>query len=93
MAFNNQEYLYKNITTGATTQVATGRGVLHSIVVNTTAAGTIKIIDGISGSTANIGTLKISVGEGTYLYDVVFSVGLRIITAGASDITVNYSQP
>lgn len=91
--FNNREYLYSNITGAATTQVATGRGVLHSIVVNTTAAGSIKLIDGTSGTTANIGTMKISIGEGTYLFDCVFSAGLRIVTAAASDITVCYSQP
>ncbi len=91
--FNNREYVYNNITTNTTTQVATGRGVLHSVVVNTTAAGSIKLIDGTAGTTANIGTLKASIAEGTYLYDIVFSTGLRIVTAGSSDITVNYSQP
>lgn len=89
---NTKQYQYTNITSGATTQVATGQGVLHSIVVNTTAAGTIKIIDGISGTTANVGTLKSSVAEGTYIYDVTFSAGLRIVTGAASDITVCWSQ-
>ncbi len=93
MAYNENEYQYANISTGTTTQVATGRGVLHSIVVNTTAAGSIKLIDGISGSTANIGTMKASIAEGTYIYDCVFAAGLRIVTAGSSDITVCYTQP
>lgn len=93
MPFNNREYLYNNITTNTTTQVATGRGVLHSIVVNTTAAGSIKVIDDITGSTANIATLKASIAEGTYLFDILFTKGLRIITAGASDVTISYSQP
>lgn len=87
-----QEYQYTNITSATTTQVATGRGRLHSIVVNTTAAGAISIIDNTTGTTANIGTLKASVVEGTYLYDICFSKGLRIVTAGASDITVCWSQ-
>ena len=81
-----------NITSGTTTQVATGPGNLYSIVVNTTANGSIKIIDGTSGSTANIGTLKASIAEGTYIYDCNFSAGLRIVTAAASDITVNFTQ-
>lgn len=83
---------YTNITTGATTQIYTGRCTLVAIVVNTTAAGSIKIIDGTSGSTANVGTLKASISEGTYNYGapagITLATGLRIITAGASDITV-----
>lgn len=86
------EYQYTNITSATTTQVATGKGKLHAIVVNTTAAGTIKIIDNTTGTTANIGTLKASVAENTYFYDCYFAKGLRIVTAGASDITVIWKQ-
>ncbi len=86
---NNQ---YTHISTNTTTQVFTGRGNLKAIVVNTTAAGTIGIIDGTSGSTVNVGSLKASVVEGTYLYDCSISSGLRIITAASSDITVIWSQ-
>lgn len=90
--FNNREYQYTNITGAATTQIATGRGTLQSIVVNTTAAGSVKIIDDITGTTANIGTLKSSIVEGTYTYNIVFSKGLRIVTAAASDITICWAQ-
>lgn len=86
----NMGYKYAYISTATTTQVKTGNGILRAIVVNTTAAGAISIIDGTSGSTVNIGSLKASVVEGTYHYDLVFNAGLRIITAGASDITVIY---
>ncbi|MEI9966174.1 MAG: hypothetical protein WDN67_00640 [Candidatus Moraniibacteriota bacterium] len=79
------------ISTATTTQVATGAGNLVSIVVGETAAGAISIIDEISGSTVNIGTLKASIVEGTYLFNVKFAKGLRIITAGASKITVVYN--
>lgn len=85
-----RDYDYEYIASAKTTQVKSSAGFLHSITVNSTAAGTIKVIDGTSGSTANIATLKASVGEGTYTYDVEFSTGLRIITAAASDITVSY---
>jgi len=81
---------YAYIATATTTQVKTGAGILHAIIVNTTSAGAISIIDGTSGSTVNIGSLKASIVEGTYTYDLVFKAGLRIITAGASDITVIY---
>lgn len=80
------------ISTATTTQVFTGAGTLHSIVVNTTAAGAISIIDNVSGSTVNVGTLKASIAEGTYVYNVSMALGCRIITAGASDITVCWTQ-
>ena len=86
------EYTPTNITTTTTTQVATGRGVLHTIVVGTTAAGAITIMDGTASSTTVIGTLKSSIAEGTYTYDCVFSKGLRVTTAASSDITVNWAQ-
>ena len=81
-------YKYTYISTATTTQVATGQGALIRIVVNTTSAGAISIIDNTSGSTVNIGSLKTSIVEGTYEYGIQFVNGLRIITAGASDITV-----
>lgn len=83
---------YTYINTATTTQVITGAGVLHGITVNTTAAGAISIIDGTSGSTANIGMLASSVAPATYLYNCTFANGLRIVTAAASDITVIWTQ-
>lgn len=87
-----KEYKPTYISTGATTQVATGKGVLQAITVNSPAAGTITIIDGTSGSTANIGVLKSGVAEGTYWFNCTFANGLRIITGAASDITVTWMQ-
>jgi hypothetical protein len=86
----NEELNYAYITTGTTTQVFTGQCVLDYITVNTTAAGTIGIIDGISGSTVTSGSLKASVAEGTYHYHITMNKGIRIVTAAASDITVAY---
>jgi hypothetical protein len=82
--------LYNNIKTATTTTVKSGAGMLHKIVVNTTAAGTIIIYDNTAGSGTTIGTLKASVGENTYTYDTPFATGLTIVTAAASDITVTY---
>lgn len=90
--FNNQENQYTNITTNTATQVATGKGRLHLVVVNTAAAGTVIIADGTAASSTVIGTLKASVAEGTYVYDVYFAKGLRITTAASTDITVSWSQ-
>lgn len=82
---------YVHISTTTTTQVYTGPCILKSIVVNTTAAGAISIIDNISGSTVNIGSLQASVLPGTYHYNVPISKGIRIVTAADSDITVTYT--
>ena len=62
-------------------------GVLHSVVVGETAAGTITISD----SKGTIAVLKVSIGEGTYLYDVSWTGFLKIVTGAASKITVSYN--
>lgn len=84
-------YKCSYISTATTTQVASGAGQLIAIVVGETAAGAISIIDNTSGSTVNIGSLKASIAEGTYWFLSQYATGLRIITAGASKITVVYS--
>lgn len=84
-------YKYAYIDSATTTQVDTGQGQLIRIVLGETAAGAISIIDNTSGSTVNIGTLKASIAEGVYEFNVQYSAGLRIITAGASKLTVVYN--
>jgi hypothetical protein len=81
---------YTHISTATTTLVKTGRGVLHSIVVNTTTAFTITVDDALTATTPTIAVMKASIAEGTYLFDCAFTVGLTIVTGGASDITVNW---
>jgi hypothetical protein len=54
----DDSYKYTRITTATTTQVKTGAGVLKRIVVNVpVSAGTISIIDNITGSTVNVGVI------------------------------------
>lgn len=84
-------YNFQGITTNTTTTVKSDPGVLHSIVVNTTAAGAITIYDNTAASGTKIGTLKSSIAEGTYYFDVNFNTGLTIVTAASSDITVTYA--
>lgn len=79
-----------NITTATTTTVKSGRGTLGRIVVNTTAAGSITIYDALTATGTKIGTLKASIAEGTYTYECRFLIGLTIVTAGTSDITVTF---
>jgi hypothetical protein len=79
------EYSYAYIT--GTTQVKTGRGVLHAIVVGETTATALQVIDNTAGSTTNLGELKASIAERTYIFDCIFTSGLRIV-CGAGKYTV-----
>jgi len=91
---NRSEYEKTNITTATTTQVFTGKGVLHGIQVNTTAAGVVAYVDGTAaGTSQTIGILKASVAENFFgPMNASISAGLRVYTAGASDITVFWAQ-
>lgn len=83
---------YAYIDSATTTQVFTGQGQLKKIILGETAAGAISIIDGVSGSTVNLCTLKASIVEGEYEFNVAIANGLRIITAAASKLTVVYNR-
>ncbi len=85
---NPNVYQGTHIATNTTTTVFSGQGVLHTIVVNTTAAGTITVNDGATA----VAILKASVAEGTYTFDVQIAANLSIITAAASDITVTWAK-
>jgi len=91
MAQLRDDNSYAYIATATTTQVRTGAGRLHRIVIGEDAAGSIKIIDGTSGSTTNLAELEASMPVGSYEFNCKFAAGLRIITAGATKITVVYS--
>ena len=83
---------FLNIILGAptTTVVATGYGVLHRIMVNLTAAGTITIYDNTAASGTKIGTMSASFAQGAYTFDVEFKVGLTIVTNAPYDLTIVY---
>ena len=83
-----ESYSHKYIATAATTVVSSkDEGILHSIVVGTTAAATITITD----NTGTIGVLKASVVEGTYTFDVAYTGHLTVTTAGTPTVTVCYN--
>lgn len=94
MAETRDDYLKTYISTATTTQVATGAGRLHAIVLGTAAdaAGDISIIDNTTGSTVNIGLIQATAPSGTYTFNCAFAKGLRIITAGADKLTVIYKN-
>lgn len=83
-------YEHEYISTATTTVVKSGSGRLKSITVGETAAGAITVYDNTAGSGAVIAVLKASIAEGTYEFDVAFSTGLTVVTAGASKLTVSY---
>lgn len=78
------------ISSATTTTVSTKAGVLHAITLTETAAGTITIYDNTAASGTIIGVLKASIVEGTYIFDREFTIGLTIVTAGASKLHVSY---
>lgn len=81
---------YANIASQTSTQVKTGQGMLHILVINKSVASTITLIDGTGDTDPTIATIDASAPIGYYQYDIDFGAGLRIITAGASDLTVSY---
>lgn len=83
-------YDYTNIASATTTVVKSGTGILKAITVNTTAAGAITVYANTAASGTKIATLKSSVAEGTYEFNVAFATGLTIVTAAASDVTVSW---
>ena len=83
-------YQFTYISTNTTTQINNSLPTrLIRIVVGTTAAGSISIYNNISSDTSNpIATLKSSIVENSYEFGVMCSVGLKIVTAASSLITV-----
>ncbi len=64
-------------------------GVLHAVVVSTTAAGTVTLAD----AKGTIAVLKSAIAEGTYYYDIDVNSFLTVTQTAASDITVIRSVP
>lgn len=75
------------ITTATTTTIrASGRTILQRIVIGTTTAFTVSIQNG-DGTV--VALLKASMPEGVYEFGI-YCNGLKVVTGGASDITVVY---
>lgn len=67
--------------------VAIGGGLLREIIVNTTAAAAVVLSD----SAGVIATLKASIGENAYPYDLPWSGFLKIATTSTNDVTLVHS--
>lgn len=85
---------YRNISTNDNTTVIDRTGILHAININTLGSGsTITVYDNAYGAGGvKIATIDSSIGPGTRTFDLHFTSGLTIATAGttAADITVTY---
>lgn len=81
------------IATATTTQVVNAPCRLVRIILTETAAGTITIYNETGSGTTDIKALmKASIVEGTYEFGVKCSAGLKIVTAGASKLTVVWAN-
>lgn len=76
------------ITTNTATNVDTDRVAKVVIQVNAALTGNIKVIDGISGTTANVATITNPTVGSRYEYSD-FATGVRIIASTTCDITVS----
>ena len=75
------------ITSATTTQCATNAIKKCVITVNAALTGTITVIDGTSGTTANVAIVtNPTVGTTLTYYD--FQKGVRIVTSATCDISV-----
>lgn len=85
-----QQYSKTNIATATTTQVLSGVGVLHSVNINKgVAASTVSIYDATSGTTNPIAVIDSALSN-SFIYDAVIATGIRVVTSGATDVTISY---
>lgn len=76
------------ITDNTATQVADSPQKKVFIQVNAALTGTIKVIDGTSGTTANVATITNPTVGSSYEY-FGFTSGVRVIASTTCDITVS----
>ena len=76
------------ITTATTTQVHTGRAKKVLITVNAALTGTITVIDGTAGTTANVAIITNPTVGTSYEY-WSFANGVRVVTSASCNVTVS----
>lgn len=91
MNYINRDDEKTYIDSATTTQVFTGAGYLARIIVGTTTATALQIIDGTSGTTTNVGELAASAAVGSYEFDCKITNGLRIVS-GAGKYTIIWGK-
>lgn len=86
----HERLLPANISTATTTLVKTGTGFLGQIIVNGGTMGAVTVYDGVDATGTAIATIAAPTAGMVLPYGCVFSVGLCIVTAAATNITVSY---
>ena len=86
--FNN----FVHIATATTTVVKEDRGTLKRITLNEQTAGIIKIFDNNAGSGTVLAIIPAATPAQTLEYDCVMGTGITVVTAGADDLTVIFSD-
>lgn len=87
------QFTYATITTGTTTTIKTGSGVVHSVSIVGGTLGAITAYDNTSGSGTTIlptFTPTATLPCPPIILDAKFSTGLTIVTAAATIITICY---
>lgn len=84
---------FSHISTNTTTTIKSGAGFLHSLVINTRGlTNTATIYDNTAGSGTVVAAIDTTLSTTAFVYDIAFSTGLTIVTAGgtAADLTISY---
>ncbi len=89
--YNNREYNPKHLSSGTTSQIFSGKGIVHAISVNNTSSTAFSVYDGIASTSTPIAILKASIVEGTYFLDATVATGLYV-TYAAGDYTVLWTK-
>lgn len=79
---------YSYIVDNTATQVESGYVRKAVIQVNAALTGSIKVIDGTSGTTANVATITNPTVGSVYVYNGL-KTGFRVIASGSCDITAS----
>lgn len=82
--------MYNYISSAATTIVKATPGILRRIVITEKVNNTIKVYDNASIAGTIIASFVVNAVEGTYEFNCAFRIGLVVITAGNSKLTVVY---
>ena len=79
---------------GTDIQLTRGNSTLESVIISNlvTHVGSVRVIDGSSGQTANVATLKQDIAAKCYRFDAKFGTGIRIYLDGDTPIVVTYYQ-
>lgn len=77
------------ISTATTTVVRSGSGHLHLITVTGGTAGTIIGYDNTAASGTILFSFSSTNALATYVFDIIFAIGLTIVTASATQLTVS----